>query len=297
MPTDTFNIAASGDDGYAAGTGSASYPPASGTESNTSDNAVAAWKRFDGSFYNVYAGLIRWDTSSIPNDAVIESVTLRIHVVSKANDDTRSFALEWYDSGTIGTEDYTSTVGTNAHAGTAIASITSGADNDFALINVSNVNKTGYTGLRCHVSGGTPTGSNLVEFAALDHTTLVEPRLIVTYIVPTATFNIASSNDDADTRLDEENYLPSGTPTGDSVGNSISVSKWLSGGVYRVREGLLRWDTSSIPDDATIDAVTLRLRFEQDKFNVDSRSLTAEWYEFGTLDEGDWSGTVGTNAF
>jgi hypothetical protein len=56
--------------------------------------------------------------------------------------------------------------------------------NNFALQGVSSVSKTSYTGLRLHVDGGQPSGSNSVVYATWDHATLPEPQLVVTYTTP-----------------------------------------------------------------------------------------------------------------
>lgn len=186
-PTSTFNVAASGDDGEALGSG-AGYPPSATLA--VSANASIELQKTLGANYTVSVALIRFDTSSLPDDATIDSATLRIRVTATDDINSRSLTVEWYDAGTIGTEDYTATVGTDAHAGTAIGSISGGADNDFVLVNVSNVSKTGYTGLRLHISGGAPTGGNFVFFAAFDHATLTEPRLIVEYTEAAGGFGI-----------------------------------------------------------------------------------------------------------
>lgn len=183
-PTTSFNVSASADDGNAQGT-NATYPPVAGSSFSETGTTVIPARSFTTGVFVVAVGLIRWDTSSLLDSAVIDSATLRLAINSKQDANSRSLTAEWYDAETIGVDDWTNTVGTNAHAGTTIASITSGgADNDFALINLENVSKTGYTGVRLHISGGEPTGENRINFATFDHATATEPRLIIDYTEP-----------------------------------------------------------------------------------------------------------------
>lgn len=178
-PTTTFNVSASGDDGSVFAS-DASYPPGADSAGTASQSTLTR-RTFSGALFSVEVVLVRWDTSSLPDAATVDAATFRPRVIATGDADGRSFTAEWYEAGTIGTEDYTSTAGTDAHAGTLIGELLQGGDNDFALANVSNVSLTGYTGLRLHISGGQPTGNNFIEFATFDNETLTEPRLIVDY--------------------------------------------------------------------------------------------------------------------
>lgn len=194
-PTTTFNVAAGGDDGYVYRASSSVYPPDTSTTVDTSDTIVGVEKNLSGGQFAILISLLRWDTASIPDDATIDAATLRLRKTasSPVSVDSRSLVAEWYEPGTIDTEDYTATVVSDAHSGTALTSITADADNDFALTNLSSVNKTGYTGLRLHISGGQPTGNNTAYFASFDHSTLTEPRLIVEYTEGGTTHEAAAS--------------------------------------------------------------------------------------------------------
>ncbi len=181
MPTVEFAIAQSDHDVRFDGEG-ASYPPpyTASDPTRTEDNPS---KTLGGGIYYLSVSCMRWDTSSIPDGETVTSAVLRVRGFNIDDWNGRSVTLEWYDMGTPDSSDYTSTVGSDAHAGTAIASLSESADNDFALLALSNINKTGFTGLRMHVSGGAPTsgGGNHFRYASWDHATLDPPRLIVTY--------------------------------------------------------------------------------------------------------------------
>lgn len=182
MASATFNIAADGDDGAVEQTG-ATYPPST----NTFTTGSVLVSRSKPSGYSVEVGLLKWDTSSLPDGATITAATLRGWCQDKASTDNLSLTADWYNWGAaVDSADWTNTPGTSAHAGTALSAITLGADNDFALVNpAGNVSRTGTTYLRLHISqrasDAAPTGNNYVQLASHEHATLVEARLIVTY--------------------------------------------------------------------------------------------------------------------
>jgi hypothetical protein len=190
MTTVQFAVAANGDDVYVRGTNTF-YPPTTITAdpADPPDRSYFYVERGKfGADYFVDVAALRFETSSLPENATITQAVLRFRVTARVNADGRSITADWYSSANwpIGTGTYTATAGTDAHAGTSISSLTAGADNDLVLLNpAANINLSGYTGLRLHISGGIPTGDNSVAIVAFENTTFVEPRLIVTYTVPT----------------------------------------------------------------------------------------------------------------
>lgn len=129
---------------------------------------------------------MKWDTSSLPDNATINTATLRVWVATTAITDARQVTGDWFTwVGNNATTDYSETPQTNAHAGTNISTFTQGASADLALTNAdANISRTGITYLRLHCSGGQPTGTNWFEVASWDDTVNPEPQLIVDYSVP-----------------------------------------------------------------------------------------------------------------
>ena len=185
MAETTFSIAAGADDGDARGSG-ASYPPAATSAPSTAVETYAI-KWLNAGTYYLYVPMFRFDTSSLADSAIISAATLRLYVLDKGGDaDNRSLSAGWYAGSNwpIDTSDYTTVDQTDAHSGTDLTGISFPASLDLALTNLSNIDKTGYTGLRLTITGGAPTGANNLTFATLEHATQPEAQLIVTYTLP-----------------------------------------------------------------------------------------------------------------
>lgn len=189
MPTDTFGIAANGNDGIVWRSGPA-YPPAGAAQNDTTDISITADRGYIGGQYFVQNGKLKWDTSSLPDGATITAATLRIVPVYVVNTNSLSLTMDWYvfDGSS---SDFSHNALTTAHSGTALSAVTSlNTANDFALTNLSNISKTGTTGIRLHISqrasDAAPTGDNGLSFASREDTTYTEPQLIVTYTLVSA---------------------------------------------------------------------------------------------------------------
>lgn len=183
--TQSFTVSASEDDGRVY-RGGPTYPPTDIVFVST----ASAFDLYAGRELNTVSlnyfiqnGMVRWDTSSIPDNATITSATFRGYVSGTNDNDNRSLTADWYTAWPIDTADYSEIPQTSANAGFDITSIVSNANNDFVLQNAAaNVSKTGYTGLRFHISGGQPVGGyNTVQFRSFDQLTNPKPTLIVTY--------------------------------------------------------------------------------------------------------------------
>lgn len=177
MTVSTFSASL---DGYAEGVGG-SYPPAASGSGST--NASINIHRSNVGTFVVVVGLFEFDTSSIPDTDVVRSAILRLYISAKTDTNNRSVSAGWYNvGGAISTADYTSTAETDAHTATDITGITTGGTVDFDLTDaVNQINKSGTTGLRVHITGGSPGGSNSITVAMTEHASQQEPQLIVTH--------------------------------------------------------------------------------------------------------------------
>ncbi len=186
MTVSTFSITASGNDGGTISTPNATYASvvcASGSVTGATEGAIRTL--FAGEFYIWYVHL-RWDTSSIPDADAVSAASLRLYVTLLQDEDNRNLQADWNDFGAaLDCSDWVHDAPTaDAIAGADITTLTVSANNTLALSNLSNINKTGVTGIRVHVSGGQPAARNRVDLSMFDHATLDEPQLSVTHAPP-----------------------------------------------------------------------------------------------------------------
>jgi len=185
-------VSAGGDDGYLEAA-NAAYPPPAVTTTDATGSNLLVRRNLQGSKYRIANGLLRWNTANcLPANATVVAATLRLFVQGKNDNNNRALIADWYNWGaTIDASDYQaaaqSTALSPAGACGATCNLTSivvNADNNFTLDNVANVNVTGLTYLRLHISGGTPSAQNALTIASFDNTTLPEPRLVIDYVAP-----------------------------------------------------------------------------------------------------------------
>lgn len=184
-----FNETAASDDGLVFGSGG-SYPPAFASATNNAQSDAAEKSQAAGPTFTLRNALYRWDTSSIPDNATILSASVSMYVNSKADNDNRNLVADWIAGSSwpiaIG-------LGANMTTGSALVTditpITAGQVNTFTLLNPdANINRTGYTGLRFGVDGGSPALTNSVTFASQDNVSgFAKPQLTVTYQYTTVT--------------------------------------------------------------------------------------------------------------
>jgi glucose/arabinose dehydrogenase/PKD repeat protein len=183
----TFSVLASGDDGDIE-RGQATYPPSPGPATGGSTTAPDLSIRRSKTGFNyqpVSLALLRFDTSSLPDNATVTGASLLVYVEQNASTDGRALTGEWYPASNwpIDDPDWTNSITPSALTGVPLASLSVNQAATLALTGVDQVNRTGFTGLRLALDGATqaPTGSNDLSLASFDNTTLPEPRLVVTY--------------------------------------------------------------------------------------------------------------------
>jgi hypothetical protein len=190
MPTDTFSIATGLDDGHVAReSASPGEWPVTGSFSvlDTFTNLIVRKAQFPA-FSDCAVALLRFDTSTIPDGATITGATLRLQTLAVGALTDRNIQVGYYASSNwpIDSGDWSGADNPGSDAGTfPITDFAVGTQEDLVLSSPTSVSKTGYTGLRISISGAEPIEQNpddyRVEWAALEHATELEPRLLVTY--------------------------------------------------------------------------------------------------------------------
>lgn len=187
-PTVTFTVASAEDDGQAtSGWGACPYPGGgSGSSAGQTATVVRDYDPENGC--RVQNALVRFDTSSIPDNAVVLSATLKLYIDNKYSQGGLSAQAEYYSAWPIDGADYSAASANSAHAGTPITNLATGAYNNFTLQNLSSVSRTGYTGFRLHVSGalsyGPSSNQNYYSLRPYEHWSPAPPQLVVTYALP-----------------------------------------------------------------------------------------------------------------
>lgn len=188
MPQQTFDINVGANDQYVYKRTVATWPPTGSVLRDTTFEAMYAEKDYNAgrNDFTIINPLLKWDTSSLPDGAIITGATLRIWVSLKSDANSKSLTAGWYAWDGTSDTDYSEAAETNAHTGTALSAITTATTNDFALTNAAaNISTTGTTSLRLHLSDGAqPTGDNYVEIQASEHPATNPPQLIVNYTDP-----------------------------------------------------------------------------------------------------------------
>jgi len=139
---------------------------------------------YGGTSYTVTVGAVRFDTSALPDTAVVSGATLKLKLGARAYPDAAEIGVEWY-SGTnwpLGDADWTSTPNNDAYGYALLSTLpASGQWWSIPLTTPTNVNLTGYTGFRIHIkTAAAPTGDNYVTFSAQDGDD--DPVLEVNYV-------------------------------------------------------------------------------------------------------------------
>ena len=192
MPTDTFPVAADANDGWggwvAEQAGGGLWPPAGSPGSHFETDAGLGFPDIlvlsKREIYEAMITCLRFDTSTIPDTAVIASANLELYAVSRDEfGNNYNMVGDYYDYGgsPLVAGDWIETASPSIFTAVDITGLTLSAVNTITLTDLTGINKTGFTGIRLTLSAGTPTVANVMRFASREHATGQEPRLIVDY--------------------------------------------------------------------------------------------------------------------
>lgn len=301
MPTQTFDLVQTTDD-YILRREGGVWPPAGAvSRHDVKDFYAAKTKTSSASFINDHA-ILKWNTSSLPSDATVTGATLQLNVRSVNNGDGRSFVAD-YTPDLGASETVPVEVGTTALPATALATIGTGVKSLTLSNAAANISRTGVTTIRIGITGGEPAYNNLLFIESANFGS--GAKLVVEYSLPeavpashvrnadgsyTATYPIAASGDDEHVTRSGTAYPPAGTTGSNSTDANVESGKKLSTtGTYTVVNGLFRWDTSDLPDNATVAAADFVVNVAAVN-NADARDWVGEYFDWSSLSaDNRWS--------
>ena len=180
----SFPVLNGASDGYADATAT-TYATASGGSPTTllwkdTDTTMYAGRTFLTPTYTIDTVVLQFDTSGIPDDAVIQSAFLDLNIPSCGTADARSLVGEYY-AGALSTAAHTANIsGTACFAAKTISTITAGQTLTLPMTNIANISLTNVTKLRLQVNGSDPTGANWVGISGFESNRAV---MRVTYTI------------------------------------------------------------------------------------------------------------------
>ena len=300
-PTTTISITTASYDSNTSGA-SASYASVPCDAYDDSSDSIQLNRSWRGSDYFKRNGHMRFDTSVLPDDAIITnaSMSLFIHTsgFSTSEDPYGKMVMDYKDySGGVSCSNWQGSVGTYfAHMGTQLRaeSIDDNAVNTFPLVNVERISRTGETGFLLAIWDMTPTDWNTFQYSTHEHSSNPAPQLNITYETVTAftcpTYDLIIESPKMD------GGVAHNSGTGDWFGkrnasNGVSgnanydtgtshsgqwFGTYISGaGDYRfLGRGVIVFDTSSLPDDAIIIDAALRIHFNDVRDTITPGSTT-----------------------
>lgn len=118
--------------------------------------------------------------------------------------------------------------------------------------------------------------------------------------MPTTEFSVGSSGHDGTVAgVDSASWPPAAANTWEDDQTFASAHTNQSGGLFILRVVVMYWDTSSIPEPATITGATFRAR-GIGKSDTDGKSISLGWYTPGgspsSIGAADYTSTPQTNA-
>lgn len=188
MPQSTFTTVDAGDQ-FVERVASTWAGISSGTFSRNSAGwtvAQAGRNLASGPQYQLRVALFAWDTSSLPDNAIVASASLVVYPSTGINAGNRNLAGEWYQWDGVSNSDWTDVVGTSAFTYPISSMSIGSAYATVPITGLSGINASGTTYMRLHVDGGEPIGTAPYEnYVNIDTTGAAHnpPQLIVNYLI------------------------------------------------------------------------------------------------------------------
>jgi len=178
---DTFTVAADGDDGNVLFQ-QFSLDPATYT-ADTGDIQVYDLQTtgFPSSISR-RRGLIRFDTSTLPPEAVLTGATLRLYLTTKVGYTGKNLNVDYIPVSVWpidGQDDYDATAIASACVDD-IDGMSTGGYIELALTNLEHINPAGYTAFKLYVANPTANATNQLLFESFGDTN--DPELVVSYL-------------------------------------------------------------------------------------------------------------------
>lgn len=313
----SFAVATTADDGRVSRAGAVYPPDGSITYEATDSRAV---RSLATGTYTVRISLLKWDTSSLPNNGRVKAGSLAVTLTARSSADSRSMRFE-YRAWAGDSSDYEAepTPSSSLLANeTVIGSLAVGA-NTLTLSNLGNISKTGTTYLKGWITGSTPAGANIVTPTVTSGKTdatltldVVLPVEIAATVAAAGTvthhgaatvqatagvtasavcvksaaatthFDIAASTDDAMASLESTLPPESVFTTAQTVAafNRVMTIPVHNYAAY----ALLKWSTSALVDTDTVRRASLGF-VPASVANADMATLELRWLS--------WSGNTG----
>jgi hypothetical protein len=188
MPTDTFSITLAADDGSGWKEAASWAGVSAGTfedGSSAFDDTILGLQKqvVAGPTYRINLTFLRFDTSSLPEDATISAGNLLLYCTEFVSPEETLFAADYYDFGGEPPVDgdWEATSSGDCITSFDLADLTGASVNTIPLTGFSGINKSGYTGIRiAPANSNAPTVQNYALFASQEHAQQ-EPRLELTY--------------------------------------------------------------------------------------------------------------------
>jgi len=266
---------------------------------------------------NIKHSLLRFDTSTIPANAQIQTADLRLVVTSNRSnhvDEVHRMITAWTEAGATwndadggGAGDWaTGTFSANDYAAALLGKITPSSNGAKTLSVIGTVTDWVKNGVPNRgfvlVATGTDTGN--AAYATRDNGTVANrPTLAVGYYYesPTACSGTTDLVSVADTFIREDS-----TGTANGTATTMITNPSTNGADGRLKPSLVQFNVVPIPSGATITSATLKLYVTTNKNNhVDSvRRMITSWTESATWNDadgagaGDWAtGTFGSSDY